>query len=277
MPDWRTKALVNFFNKSMKIYLMMISPLSTMLLLLTLSFLTCSKDEDPWYPNAKAGQILVQVHDLNSVDVDSVVFRFTQSTPITTPFISGSAVILDLGFVPMGQYLTEVVVYSRVNDPQNDPNLRVKRLDILNTRIFLRDPAQSITISGSKDMQAGWIAFVEAHYNNHLEALEVQILPLTSFVRAEVNPVNQVQNITLNKTAAVAGFKDILNLFSFEKRYNSQEFYQKSTEGQKMYDYEGFKEFYKKLEKKDVKKMAYQYKIQYSDGSTRTMRFNVRL
>lgn len=261
----------------MKIYLMMISPFSTLLLLLTLSFLTCSKDEDPWYPNAKAGQILVQVHDLNSVNIDSVVFRFTQSTPITTQSISGSAVILDLGFVPMGQYLTEVVVFSRVNDPQNDPNLRVKRLDILNTRIFLRDPAQSITISGSKDKQAGWIAFVEAHYDNSSEVMEVQILPLTSFIRAEVNPAKQVQNLTLAKTATIAGFKDILNLLSFEKTYTSQEFYQKSAEGQKMYDYEGFKEFHKNLEKKDVKKMTYQYKIQYSDGSTRTLRFNVRL
>lgn len=256
---------------------MIISPYSTLFLLLACSFLTCSKDEDPWYPNAKSGQLLVQVHDLNSVNIDSVVFRFTQSTPITMQSISGSAVILDLGFVPMGQYLTEVVVFSRVNDPQNDPNLRVKRLDILNTRIFLRDPAQSITISGSKDKQAAWIAFVEAHYDNSSEVMEVQIFPLTSFIRAEVNPAKQVQNLTLSKTATVAGFKDILNLLYFEKTYTSPEFYQKSAEGQKMYDYEGFKEFHKNLEKKDVKKITYQYKIQYSDGSTRALRFNVRL
>ncbi len=263
----------------MKIYFMKISPYSTLLLLLHLTFflLTCSKDHDPLYPNAKGGQLLVQIYDLHPPDLDSVVFRFTNSDPICTKISTGNAVILGLESVPMGQYLTEIVVYSRINDPQNDPNLRVKRQDILNTRILLRDPSQSITISSSKDKKAGWIAFVEAHYDNHPEALEVQVLPLTSFIRAEVNPVCQVQNLTITKTATVAGFKDMLNYLSFEKSYTSQEFYQKSTEGQKMYDSEGFMEFNKKLEKKGVRKMTYQYKVQYSDGSTRALRFNVRL
>jgi hypothetical protein len=258
---------------------MKISPYSTLLLLLLLTFclLTCSKDHDPWYPNAKGGQLLVQIYDLHPADLDSVVFRFTNSDPIKTEITTGNAVILDIRSAPLGQYLTEIVVYSRINDPQNDPNLRVKRLDILNTRIFLRDPSQSITISGSKDKKAGWIAFIEAHYDNQPEALEVQVLPLTSFVRTEVNSLCQVQNVILTKTAAVAGFKGTLNYFSFEKTYTSQEFYQKSTEGQKMYDSEGFMEFNKKLEKKGVRKMTYQYKVQYSDGSTRTLRFNVHL
>ncbi|WP_353483661.1 hypothetical protein [Haliscomenobacter sp.] len=218
----------------MKIYFMMISPYSNLLLLLTFFLLTCSKDQDLWYPNAKEGQLLVQIYDLHPADLDSVVFRFTTSDPIKTEITTGNAVILDIRSVLMGQYLTEIVVYSRVNDPQKDPNLRVNRMDILNTRIFLRDPSQSITISGSKDKQAGWIAFVEVHYDNQPEALEVQVLPLTSFVQAKVNPLHQVQNITLTKSAAIAGFKGMLNYLSFEKTYTRHEFYQKSTEGQKM-------------------------------------------
>ena len=268
---------LNFLIRPLKICFMMISPYTTLLLFFTFFFLTCSKEFDPWYPNAKGGQLLVQIYDLHPADLDSVVFRFTNSDPIKTEISTGNAVILDIRSVPMGQYLTEVVVYSRVNDPQNDPNLRVKRQDILNTRILLHDPSQSITISGSKDKKAGWIAFVEGHYDNQQEALQVQVLPLTSFVQAKVNPLYQVQNITLTKTAAIAGPKGMLNYLSFEKIYTSQEFYQKSTEGQKMYDYEGFMEFNKKLVKKEVRKMTYQYKAQYSDGSTRTFRFNVHL
>ena len=248
-----------------------------MSLTLSLALLSCAEQYESYYLNAREGKLEIQLDGLHPPDVDSTIFRFTGTAPMVKKGVEDYAVVLDLFQVPMGQHLSEVVVYSQMSDASSDRHLKVKRQDLLNTYIPLQEPTTGISIPGPGDKGMGWTTTVEAYHEGHAERFEVQASPKSSLVGIRVDPAKTVQHLTLSRIATIAGRKAEPAYLSFEKVYTAEEFYQKSSEGGKMYDDEGFSAFQNKLKTRDVRKMNYKFKVQYTDGTTREFEFSVRL
>ena len=248
-----------------------------MLLALSLALVSCAEQYESIYLNAQEGELRVQLQNLHPAAIDSAIFRLTGTGPLVRNEMQGQELVLDLAQVPMGQHLTEVEVHSHMLEATPDKSLALKRHDILNTYILLHTAEVGIAIPGPGDKEELWTTTVEAYYHQHPEGLEVQALPQSTFVGARVDSSKTVQQLTLSRIATLAGRKAEPVYLKFEKTYTATEFYQMSSDGRRMYDYEGFAAFQKKLKDKDLRKMLYKYKVQYTDGTAREFEFSVRL
>lgn len=248
-----------------------------MSLTLTLALLSCAEQYESFYLNTREGKLEIKLKSLYPSDIDSTLFRFTGTAPLRNDAIESDAIVLELARVPMGQHLTEVVVYSQLPEASRDQKLAVKRQDVLNTYIPLLEASQGISIPGPGDKEMNWTTHVEAAMGNQPERLDVQPWPLSTFVGIQVDPDKTIQQVTLNRIATIAGWKAQPVFKSFEKKYTADEFYQSSSDGRKMYDYEGFTKFHNSLKGEDVRKMTYKYKVEYTDGSVKAFEFTVRL
>ncbi|WP_148270390.1 hypothetical protein [Haliscomenobacter hydrossis] len=248
-----------------------------MSLTLSLALTSCAEQYESIYLNAQEGELRVQLQNLHPAAIDSAIFRLTGTGPLVRNEMDGQELVLDLAKVAMGQHLTEVEVHSHMLEATQDKSLALKRHDILNTYILLHTPEVGIAIPGPGDKDEAWTTKVEAYYHQYPERMEVQALPQSAFVGVGIDSSKTLQQLTLSRVATVAGRKaEPINL-KHEKIYTAAEFYQMSSDGRKMYDDEGFAAFQKKLKNKDLRRMAYKYKVQYTDGTTREFEFSVRL
>lgn len=255
---------------------MMKCTFSAMSLLLPLVFMSCAEQYESFYLDTHAGELRVQLQDLHPAKIDSAIFHFTESGPMPTYPFENDELVLNLHQLPMGQHLTEVQVFSHMLNGSTSQDLLLQRHDILNTYILLHTPSLGIAIPGPGDRQMGWTSKVEAYYNKQPEGLEVEVSPQSPSVKISVDADKTVQQLSLSMIATIAGRKAEPTFLSFEKVYSAAEFYQNSVTGQKMYDEQGFEPFYKKLKGKDLRKMTYKYKVQYTDGTTKAFEFSVR-
>lgn len=246
-------------------------------LTLTLALLSCAEQYESFYLNTREGKLEVKLQALYPSEIDSTLFRFTGTAPMRNDAIENDAIVLELAKVPMGQHLTEIEVYSQVSDASTDQKLTVKRQDVLNTYIPLLEPSQGVSIPGPGDKTMDWTTHVVAFHAGQAERLEVQPWPQSTFVGVQVDPNKTIRQVTLNRIATIAGRKAEPIFKSFEKQYAAEEFYQKSSEGGKMYDYDGFTKFHNSLKGLDVRKMTYKYKVEYTDGTVKAFEFAVRL
>jgi hypothetical protein len=256
----------------------MIKPTTlAMSMTLSLTLMCCAEQYESIYLNAQEGELRVQLQNLHPAAIDSAIFRLTGTGPLIRNEMDGQELVLDLEQVSMGQHLTEVEVHSHMLEASPDKGLALKRHDILNTYILLHNSSIGIAIPGPGDKDEAWTTTVQAYYHQQPEGLEVQALPQSTFVGASVDSSKTLQQLTLSRIATLAGRKAEPVYLKHEKIYTAAEFYQMSSDGRKMYDYEGFAAFQKKLKGKDLRKMAYKYKVQYTDGTGREFEFSVRL
>lgn len=244
---------------------------------LSLAIMSCAEQYESIYLNTQEGELRVQLQNLHPAAIDSAIFRLTGTGHLVRNEMDGQELVLNLNQVSMGQHLTEVEVHSHILEATPDKGLALKRHDILNTYILLQNASTGITIPGPGDKDEAWTTTVEAYYHQYPEGLEVQALPQSTFVGAYVDSSKTIQQLILSRVATLAGRKAEPVFLKHEKIYTAAEFYQMSSDGRKMYDYEGFATFQKKLKNKDLRRMLYKYKVQYTDGTAREFEFSVRL